>query len=192
MTERIHPETLTAWRRWLAGQHARAAGVWVVSWKQATGKPRLGYDALVEEALCWGWIDSKPNRLDDQRSMLWFAPRKAGTGWSRPNKLRVERMVQAGRMKAPGMAKVEAAKADGSWSRLDAVEDLVVPPDLRTALRRHPPATENFAAFPRSVKRGVLEWIQNARRAATREKRVQETARQAALGVRANQWTGRG
>jgi uncharacterized protein YdeI (YjbR/CyaY-like superfamily) len=87
----IHPKTLAAWRAWLAQHHGRTEGVWLVSYKQSTGKPRIGYDACVEEALCFGWVDSKVNKLDDQRSMLWFAPRKARTGWSRPNKERVER-----------------------------------------------------------------------------------------------------
>lgn len=188
MSERIHPETGAAWRRWLAKHHGRSEGVWVVSWKQATGKPRVSYDALVEEALCWGWIDSKPNRLDDERTMLWFAPRKPGTGWSRPNKLRVERLLAAGRMQPAGLAKIEAAQADGSWTRLDAVEDLVVPADLARALRALPPARTHFDAFPRSVKRGILEWVVNAKKPETRAKRIEETARLARENVRANQW----
>jgi uncharacterized protein YdeI (YjbR/CyaY-like superfamily) len=188
LSERIHPETAAAWRRWLAAHHGRPDGVWVVSWKQATGKPRVSYDALVEEALCWGWIDSKPNRLDDERTMLWFAPRKSGTGWSRPNKLRVERLLAAGRVRPAGLAKIDAARADGSWTRLDAVEDLVVPPDLARALRALPPARAHFDAFPRSVKRGILEWIVNAKKPETRAKRIAETARLARENVRANQW----
>jgi uncharacterized protein YdeI (YjbR/CyaY-like superfamily) len=188
--ERIEPGSRAQWRDWLARHHGRARGVWLVSWKLATGRRAMTYDEMVEEALCFGWIDSKPNRLDDERTMLWFAPRKAGTGWSRPNKQRVERLVAAGLMEAAGRAKVAAAKADGSWTKLDAVEDLQVPPDLATALRAHASAERHFDAFPRSVKRGILEWVASAKRPATRAKRVAETARLAAENVRANQWRG--
>ena len=129
-----HPLTRAQWRSWLARYHGRKEGVWLVLWKKASGKAQLDYDAAVEEALCFGWIDSKPRALDAKRSILWLAPRKPRTGWSRPNKLRVERAIAAGRMTSTGLAKIEAARSDGSWTRLDAVEDLVVPPDLAQAL----------------------------------------------------------
>jgi len=187
-TNSIHPETRAAWRLWLAENHTRSEGVWVISYKKATGKPRMEYDEAVEEALCFGWIDSKPNKLDEERSMLWFAPRKPGTGWSRPNKDRVERLVAAGLMAPAGLAKVEAAKQDGSWVALDAVEALEIPPDLQAALAANAMARQYFDAFPRSVKRGILEWIANARKPETRAKRVAETARLATDNIRANQW----
>lgn len=184
----IHPKTRAEWRRWLAANHRRAEGVWLISYKKATGKPRFEYGEAVEEALCFGWIDSKPNKLDDERSLLWFAPRKPGTGWSAPNKQRVAHLIAGGQMTPAGLAKVKAAQQDGSWSALDAVEALVIPPDLEQALAAAPPAAEYFAAFPRSIKRGILEWITNAKRPETRAKRVAETARLAAQNVRANQW----
>jgi uncharacterized protein YdeI (YjbR/CyaY-like superfamily) len=165
--------------------------VWLISFKKATGKARFQYEEAVEEALCFGWIDSKPRKLDEDRSMLWFAPRKAKTGWSRPNKERVARMVQQGLMAPAGLAKVTAAKADGSWSALDAVEDLEIPADLEIALAALPRAAENFDSFPRSAKRGILEWIANAKRAETRQARVAETARLASQNERANQWKGK-
>jgi len=186
-----HPRTRAAWRKWLEAHHATSTGVWLVSFKKATGKSRVEYEQAVEEALCFGWIDSKPRKLDEERSMLWFAPRKARTGWSRPNKERVARMIQQERMAPAGLAKVAAAKADGSWSALDAVEDLVIPPDLQAALAALPSAAEFFGKFPRSAKRGILEWIVNARRAETRRKRIAETARLASRNERANQWKGR-
>lgn len=184
----IHPLSREAWRVWLCDNHHRTTGVWLVSFKKGTGKPRFDYDAAVEEALCFGWIDSKPNKLDAERTLLWFAPRKPGTGWSRPNKLRIEKMVAAGRMAEAGLRKVEQAQRDGSWTRLDAVEDLQIPDDLERALQKLPPAMENFAAFPRSAKRGILEWIANAKTAETRARRVGETARLASQNERANQW----
>ncbi len=184
----IHPQTRAAWRKWLTQNHTRAEGVWLISYKKGTSKPRFEYDEAVEEALCFGWIDSKPNKLDDERSMLWFAPRKAGTGWSKLNKARAEKMMAAGLMTPAGLAKIEAAKQDGSWNALDAIEDLQIPPDLTAALAANPIAQQYFDAFPRSVKRAILEWISNAKKPETRAKRVEETARLAAKNIRANQW----
>jgi uncharacterized protein YdeI (YjbR/CyaY-like superfamily) len=188
MDERFQPDALDEWRAWLAEHHTRDAGVWLVTWRAGSGRPRLTYDEVVEQALCFGWVDSKPRALDEQRTMLWFAPRKPGSGWSRPNKQRVERLLAAGLMEPAGLAVVERAKADGSWTLLDAVEDLVVPDDLAAALAEHPPAAEHWAAFPRSVKRGILEWIVQAKRAGTRAERVRETAERAQVDERANQW----
>ncbi|MFZ4657353.1 MAG: YdeI/OmpD-associated family protein [Caldilineaceae bacterium] len=184
----IHPLSRAEWRAWLAENHTRTAGVWLVSYKKATGKPRFDYEEAVEEALCFGWIDSKGNKLDEERSLLWFAPRKGGTGWSKPNKERVEKLIAAGQMTPAGLAKVEAAKADGTWTALDSIEALEIPPDLAAALGDHPPAADHFAAFPRSVKRGILEWISTAKTATTRTKRITETATLAAENKRANQW----
>ncbi len=184
----VHPGSRADWRRWLARHHERGAGVWLVSYKKSTGKPRMEYDEAVEEALCFGWVDSKPRKLDDERTMLYFAPRKPGSGWSAPNKQRVERMLAAGRMMPAGLAKVEAARRDGTWSKLDAVEALEIPADLQEALRVHGEAATHFESFPRSVKRGILEWIGNARRAETRARRIEETAVLAARNERANQW----
>jgi uncharacterized protein YdeI (YjbR/CyaY-like superfamily) len=184
----VHPLTRAEWRAWLEANHARADGVWLVSYKKATGKPAVTYDESVEEALCFGWVDSKGGKLDDERTMLYFAPRKGRSGWSRPNKGRVERMLAAGLMTPAGLAKIEAAKADGSWSLLDEVEDLVIPPDLGAALDGYPAARANFEAFPRSARRGILEWIVQAKTPATRAKRVAETAALAEENQRANQW----
>lgn len=157
-------------------------------WKKASGKMAVPYDELVEEALCFGWIDSKPRALDANRSMLWFAPRKAGTGWSRLNKARVARAIKAGRMTPAGLNKVNAAKRDGSWAALDAVEALELPQDLLRAFARYPGAKDNFEKFPRFTKRSILEWIGTAKTTATRDKRVAETASRAAVNERANQW----
>lgn len=184
----VHPLTRADWRAWLAENHARPDGVWLVSYKKATGKPRFDYGEAVEEALCFGWVDSKPNKLDAERSLLWFAPRKPGTGWSKANKDRVERLTAAGLMAPAGQAKVDAAKADGTWAMLDAVEALAVPPDLVAALAAVPPARDHFDAFPKSVRRGILEWILQAKRPDTRARRVDETARLARDNQRANQW----
>jgi len=133
-------------------------------------------------------VDSKPNKLAEERSMLWFAPRKSGSGWSKPNKERVEKLIASGLMTPAGLAKVEAAKQDGSWNALDGVEALEVPPDLGKVLAADRKAQEYFNAFPRSVKRGILEWIVSAKKPETRAKRIEETVTLAAKNIRANQW----
>lgn len=184
----VHPKSRAEWRKWLEENQARKEGIWLISYKKDTGKPRFDYDESVEEALCFGWVDSKPAKLDDERSMLWFAPRKAKTNWSKLNKDRVEKLIKAGRMAPAGLAKVEAAKKDGSWNALDGVEALEIPPDLAKAFTKNKTAKEYFDAFPRSVKRGILEWILNAKRPETRAKRIEETVTLAEKNVRANQW----
>jgi uncharacterized protein YdeI (YjbR/CyaY-like superfamily) len=183
----VHPLTRDEWRAWLAQNHTRTSGVWLISYKKATGKPSVTYEQGVEEALCFGWIDSKGNRLDEERTMLWFAPRKPRTGWSRPNKERIERLVAAQLMAPAGLGKVNAAKQDGSWNALDAVENLEIPPDLAAAFEAYDSAQANFEAFPRSAKRAILVWIASAKTAATRAKRIAETARLAQDNQRANQ-----
>ena len=185
--EQVPVESRAAWREWLAAQHATARGVWAVTWKKTSGGPYVPYADLVEEALAFGWVDSLGRGLDERRTQLLFTPRKPKSGWSRPNKERIERLSAEGRMAPAGFAAVEVAKANGAWSKLDDVENLVEPEDLVAALDRDPAARREWDAFPRSAKRGILEWIQNAKRPQTREKRVEETARLAAQGVRARQ-----
>jgi uncharacterized protein YdeI (YjbR/CyaY-like superfamily) len=183
-----HPATRAEWRDWLALHHAQPEGIWLITYRKAAGRPTLSYEDSVEEALCFGWVDSRPRKLDEQRTMLWFAPRKPKSGWSQPNKIRVERLIASGLMAPAGLAKIEAAKEDGSWNLLDEVERLQMPADLSAALDSLPDARPHFEAFPRSVKRGILEWIASAKRPETRAGRIAETARLAAQNERANQW----
>lgn len=190
--ELVHPETRAGWRAWLAVNHATARGVWLVSWKKATGRPRVEYADGVEEALCFGWVDSLARRIDDERSRLLYTPRTPGSGWSRPNKERVERLRAAGLLEPAGVAVIEAAMADGSWALLDDVENLVEPRELAIALDDAPAARAAWDGFPRSAKRAILEWIAQARRPETRARRIAETVAAAARGERANQWRPRG
>ncbi len=186
--ERVEVTSRAALRAWLEAHHGRSESVWLVTYKKAASDRHVPYDAIVEEALCFGWVDSLPRRLDAERSMLLLSPRKPGSAWSAANKARVEALGAAGLLAAPGLAKIEAAKADGAWTRLDGVERLEVPDDLAAALAALPPAADRFAAFPRSTRRGILEWILQAKRPETRAKRVEETARLAAENLRANQF----
>jgi len=186
--ESIHPKSRAEFRAWLEQNWRQPTGVWVISYKKATGLPRVEYDDLVVECLCFGWIDSKPGLIDEERSRLYIAPRKLGSNWSKINKDRAEKAIALGLMAQPGLDKIDFAKRDGSWNALDEVEALVIPADLRTELQQYPDAESNFTGFPKSAQRGILEWILNAKRPETRQKRIAETARLASENKRANQW----
>jgi len=168
--------------------YIRDEGVWFFRYKKDSGKPFVNVNDAIEEAICFGWIDILPRKLDEERTMLYFAPRKKGSNWSALNKTRAEKMIEAGLMTTGGIEKIATAKEDGSWTALDAVEALAIPPDLAEAFDFYPSSRENFKAFPRSVKRGILEWMLNAKRPATRQKRIEESARLAAENICANQW----
>lgn len=182
----VHPKSRKGWRLWLSRNHARSPGVWLATYRKETGKPRVDYAEAVEEALAFGWIDSKSNRLDDERSLLWMSPRKPSSGWSKVNKERIERLERQGLMAEAGRAVVDAAKRSGSWTALDAIEALEEPEDLAEALHASPAARTNFDAFPPSSKKVILTWIATAKREETRRRRVEETVRLAAENVRAN------
>jgi uncharacterized protein YdeI (YjbR/CyaY-like superfamily) len=187
----ILADSRASWREWLSANHARTTGVWVVTRKKAAvrkDEAHVSAQDLNEECLCFGWIDSKPGKVDGKRTALLCTPRKAGSGWSKLNKDRLERLLAQGLVAPPGMAAIERAKADGSWTMLDAVDALVVPDDLTKALARFANARTNFDAFPPSARRGILEWISQARTEATRAKRVAQTADLAEQDIRANQW----
>jgi uncharacterized protein YdeI (YjbR/CyaY-like superfamily) len=184
---RIVADSAVQWRKWLLANHTAASGIWLVTRKATEGRT-FSYEESVEVALCFGWIDSRPAKLDDGRKMLWFTQRKRGSGWSRVNKERIEKLEAAGLIHPAGKAIIERAKEDGSWTLLDAVENMEVPDDLATALDVRPPAREKWDAFPKSAKKGILQWILQAKTATTRRKRVLETAEKAKVGERANQW----
>lgn len=188
---RIEISSRAQWRSWLHDNGNQAESIWLVTFKKSAGDRYVPYNDVVEEALCFGWVDSLPRKLDESRTMLLLSPRKPRSAWSRANKDRVERMIAAGSMTPAGLARVAEAKKDGSWSKLDAVEELIVPDDLATALNDRPDAADNFNAFPKSTRRGILEWILQAKRAETRAKRIAETADLAAKNRRANQFTKR-
>jgi uncharacterized protein YdeI (YjbR/CyaY-like superfamily) len=173
---------------WLEANHNSSAGVWVVTYKKAAGNPAPTYDELVRAAMCFGWVDSVPGKVDEMRSKLYFSPRKPGSAWSQSNKIRVAELEGQGLMRPAGMAAVEAAKASGAWSKIDSAQNLEIPDDLAAALRAYSGSRENFEAFPQGVRKQILEWISLAKTAETRSRRIDETARLAGQNIRANQW----
>lgn len=183
--KRVPIESRAGWRSWLSDNHRSPDGVWVVRFKVHVEDRHVSYNAVVEEALCFGWIDSRPRKLDDDRTMLYVSPRKPGSPWSRLNKERIERLTADGRMTPAGQAKIDAAKADGSWTIYDDIEDLVIPDDLAAALAADPVAQRYFEVFSDSSKKGILWWIKTAKRETTRAKRIAETVRKATKNVKA-------
>ena len=186
---RVELSSRAEWRAWLAANHRSATGVWLVSWKRRTGRPTVGYEEAVEEALCFGWIDGVLNRLDDERSMQYFAPRKPKSTWARSNKERVARLEAAGLMTEAGRVAVAVARANGSWESLEVIDALIVPDDLAAALAASPGARERFDGSSVSVRRMALAWVYQAKRPATRAARVEQVAAIAARGEAiANLW----
>jgi uncharacterized protein YdeI (YjbR/CyaY-like superfamily) len=182
----VQPGSARAWRKWLAANHATSGPVWLVYRKKSAGGRDLTYDEAVEEALCFGWIDSTVKKLDDERYRQFFSRRKPTSTWSGTNKERVQRLIEERRMTEAGLAMIEAAKANGMWTALDAIEALEIPSDLAAEFRSRPGAKANFEAFSTSSKKNILWWIASAKRPETRARRIAETARMAAEGRRAN------
>lgn len=178
-------EERSVWRKWLTENHAASKGIFVITWRKGSGKPILSYDDMVEEALCFGWIDSLPRKLDDQRTMLYFSPRKKGSPWSGLNKDRIVKLEAEGLIEEPGRRLIEAAKQDGSWESYDAAQNLIEPTELASGLDANPEARKNWDAFPPSARRGILWIIYSAKTAATKSKRIAETIRLAEKNLRA-------
>jgi uncharacterized protein YdeI (YjbR/CyaY-like superfamily) len=185
--QRIEVTTRKALREWLSKHHTQNASIWLITWKKPDTR-HVAYNDVVEEALCFGWVDSLPRKLDAQRSMLLLSPRKPKSAWSKLNRDRAERLMAEGLMAPAGLKVVKAAQVSGMWTKLDTVEALEIPPDLDNAFLSSKTARNHFDAFPKSVKRGILEWILQAKKPETRMARIAETVEKAKDNIRANQW----
>jgi uncharacterized protein YdeI (YjbR/CyaY-like superfamily) len=169
---RIYAADRAAWRSWLETHGETSAAVWLVYFKKGSGQPSITWNEAVEEALCFGWIDSKAKPVDDLRYMQYFSPRKPKSVWSKINKASVERLVAGGLMREPGLRAIERAKANGSWSALDDVEALVIPNDLAAAFAAAPGTRDGFDALSRTNRRNILQRIATAKRPDTRARRI--------------------
>lgn len=178
--ERYYAQNRQEWREWLEQNAATSPGVWLVNFKKKSGKPQFAHAEAVEEALCYGWIDSLRNTLDHERYIQMFTPRKPKSPWSKLNKQRIEKLIEQGLMTPRGLEVIEAAKKAGFWDSYDAIEDLAVPDDLKTALAANEAANQNFTAFSNSAKKQILWGIESAKRAETRQKRVEQIVQAAA------------
>jgi uncharacterized protein YdeI (YjbR/CyaY-like superfamily) len=171
---RYYPPSREEWRRWLEENHTTSPGIWLIYFKKGSQQPTVTYDEAVEEALSFGWIDSTANALDEERYLQLFTPRKPKSTWSRLNKERVEKLIKNGSMTVAGLEKIEAAKKNGSWTILDDVEDLIVPPDLEAAFDKNKEARSNYESFPKYVKKQTLWLVISAKRPETRAKRIEK------------------
>ncbi|KAA6439336.1 hypothetical protein FEM33_13805 [Dyadobacter flavalbus] len=177
MEKDIHtfcPADKQQWRAWLAENHSREKSVWLIYHKKKSGIPTITWSEAVDEALCFGWIDSLSRRMDENRFMQFFTRRKPDSVWSKINKEKVNRFMEAGLMMPAGLEAIYTAKQNGSWTVLDDVEALIVPADLQSELHRRPDAEKFYQSLCRSDKRNLLQWIVLAKRPETRQKRISE------------------
>ncbi len=180
-----HAETRAQWRAWLDANHGSVPGVWLCSWRTGTDRPRCPYSEAVEEAICYGWIDSTVNVLDDDRNLQLYTPRKPKSTWTRLNRQRVADMEKRNLMTDAGRRAVEQAKGNGWWTILDPVEDLIEPEELAAALDRNRSARTNWDGFPPSARKAMLWWVISAMKAETRDRRIATIVEKAANGERA-------
>ncbi|HMQ28248.1 MAG TPA: YdeI/OmpD-associated family protein [Acidimicrobiales bacterium] len=180
-----HPPDRAAWRAWLAEHHGTTRGVWVMSWRRTSGREAIPYEELVLEALCFGWIDSTVNTLDDERGLQLMTPRKAKSTWTRLNRQRVADLEAQGLLTDAGRRAVEVARANGWWTILDPVEDLVEPDDLAAALDASPAARAEWDGFPPSARKQMLWWVISAGKPETRANRIDKIVAEAEEGRRA-------
>lgn len=179
-----------AWRSWLEKNHLKEKSVWLIIYKKSSATPSVYYPEAVDQALCFGWVDSKPNKRNDESYYQFFAKRNPKSKWSLVNKSKVARLTKLGLIEKEGLAMVALAKQTGKWDALNDVDQIVVPTDLQHELTKSKKASAYFEAFPRSAKRGILEWILSAKRPETRQKRIEETVRLAKDNIRAQQYKG--
>lgn len=172
--ETYYPRSKQHWRRWLTKNHVQKDAVWLIMYKQSAGKPSISWSDAVDEALCFGWIDSIKKKLDEERSIQYFSKRKPKSTWSRVNKEKIEKLIATGQMTPAGLNCVEVAKQNGSWTILDSVERLEIPTDLNTGLKSKSNAFSYFLGLSNSTKKAILQWIVLAKKPETRQKRIKE------------------
>jgi uncharacterized protein YdeI (YjbR/CyaY-like superfamily) len=175
----VEMETRTEWRAWLSANHDKVTEAWLVYFKEGSGKSGVDYESSVEEALCFGWVDSIIKKLDETKYARKFTPRKNDSKWSVSNKERVLKLIDSGLMAESGLEKVEAARRNGSWDNpvSKPVFDLSMPAEFEKALQENLIAKAQFEKMQVSHRKEYLLWIVTAKRPETRERRVTEAIR---------------
>lgn len=182
--ELFYPTNQMAWRNWLEENHQSKQAVWVVFYRQSSEKPSITWSDAVDEALCFGWIDSKKIKIDHETSHQYFSKRKPKSTWSKVNKEKIQQLMEANKMAEAGLQIIEIAKENGSWTLLDEVEALIIPDDLARELEKYPSARINFENHSKTTKKMLLQWIVLAKTAPTREKRISEIVECCEKGVK--------
>ncbi|MCT4640340.1 MAG: YdeI/OmpD-associated family protein [Bacteroidales bacterium] len=186
--ETFCPSNRDDWRNWLINNHKDNHSVWVVFYKASSGKSNLTWSDAVEEALCFGWIDSTKKSIDNERFMQYFSHRKPQSTWSRVNKDKVKLLINEGLMTPSGLKVIERAKQDGSWTILDSVESLTIPDCLEAEFSKYKGSKEFFMSLSKSVKKGLLYWVISAKRTDTKQKRAADIANSAAQHLKPKQF----
>ena len=177
---RFYARNRKAWRQWLQKNHAKVPGVWLVYYKKGSGKSRVSYDDAVEEALCFGWIDSIMKPIDEDKYMQKFTPRKIKSVWSALNKRRIEKLAEQKLIMPAGKEAIEIAKQNGSWKKLDHVENFEIPADLKKAFAKNKKLFKWFEGLGRFHRKQWLYRLHNAKLPETRGKRIVEMIKAAA------------
>ncbi|WP_254413104.1 YdeI/OmpD-associated family protein [Dyadobacter diqingensis] len=185
------PVSRQQWRAWLEAHHEQEKSVWLIFYKNKSNLPTITWSEAVDEALCFGWIDSIAKPLDEERFMRFFSRRKAKSVWSKINKEKVRRLTDEGLITQAGFDCIETAKQNGSWTILDEAEELIIPADLDEELQKIPNAKSYFLSLSKSDKRNILQWLVQAKRAETRQNRITEIVTLAAQNLKPKviQWT---
>ncbi len=184
----FYAKTQKEWRKWLEKNHQSEKSVWLIIYHKKSDKPSIYYDEAVEQALCFGWIDSIAHKRDEESKYQFFAVRKPKSNWSKLNRERAEKMIAENLMTSRGQEMIKLAKKTGTWEALVDVQNSVIPKDLQNLFDKNKTAFKNFQAFPPSSKRIILEWILNAKKKETREKRLEQTVALAAKNIKANHY----
>jgi uncharacterized protein YdeI (YjbR/CyaY-like superfamily) len=182
------PKSRKDWRRWLEKNHQSKQGVWLVYYKTSTKIPSLTWSEAVDEALCYGWIDSTKKTIDDERYMQYFSKRNPNSTWSKINKEKVSRLIDNDLMTQAGFDIIQTAKQNGRWDTMLDIEELIIPEDLKIELNKNKSSMEFFQSQSRSIKIAMLHWVVTAKRIETRKKRIDEIALLAAKGLRPKQF----
>lgn len=178
--ETFYPQSQTEWRQWLEKNHRSKPSVWLVYYTKKSNLPTISWPEAVDEALCFGWIDSTKKTIDENSYMQLFSKRKPNSIWSKINKDKVQQLIENGKMTTAGLESVETAKQNGSWTIFDEVEEMIIPKDLATALEKNEGSMDFFLELTKSAKKMVLSWILLAKRQETRQKRIDKIAAQIA------------
>jgi len=189
--ETFYPRSRQEWRNWLQENHAKKQSVWLIYYKKKSNVSTILYSDAVDEALCFGWIDSKSKPIDEHKFMQFFSKRKEKSVWSKVNKEKIERLAKEGLMTNAGYEIIEKAKQNGSWNILDEAEALNIPEDLEREFNKRPNAKLYFLSLSRSDKRNILQWLILAKRQETREKRITEIVELADKNQKPKQFSGR-
>ncbi|WP_316736599.1 YdeI/OmpD-associated family protein [Pedobacter aquatilis] len=182
--ETFYPTSRQAWRNWLIKNHESAQAVWLLSYKKSANMPTITWEESVEEALCFGWIDSIRKSLGDGKFIQFFSKRKPNGTWSKINKDKIIKLIEAGLMTDAGLVAIEKAKQNGSWTILDEVEALIVPADLEQAFAENPNSMEFYLSLSKSTRKAILQWIVLAKQPETRQKRIKEVAERASQNLK--------